>query len=117
MATDAINVTVAMTPTASNAGTDQTLACNVTDTDITGNAVTVGTSLWSQISGPNTATIASPYGQTTNVSNLIPGTYVFQYAISGGNACAPSEEDTVEIVVSSDTPVPTDAGPDSSHMF
>ncbi|WP_422349955.1 PKD domain-containing protein [Flagellimonas sp.] len=115
--TSAINVNVALTPTAANAGTDQTLACNVTDTDITGNAATVGNSLWSQISGPNTATIASPYAQTTNVSNLVSGTYVFQYAISGGNACAPSEENTVQIVVSSDTAVPTDAGLDQSICF
>lgn len=117
VATDAINVTVALTPTAANAGTDQTLACNVTSTDITGNAVVVGSSLWSQVSGPNAATIATPYGQTTNISNLIPGTYVFQYAISGGNACSPSEEDTVEIVVSSDAAVATTAGPDQTVCY
>ncbi|WP_420321297.1 gliding motility-associated C-terminal domain-containing protein [Flagellimonas sp.] len=117
VATDAINVTVALTPTASNAGTNQTLACNVTSTDITGNVVTVGSSLWSQISGPNTATIVSPYATTTNISNLIPGTYIFQYGISGGSACAPSMEDTVEVVVSSDTPVPTDAGLDQNICF
>ena len=117
VATDAINVTVALNPTAANAGTDQTLACNVVATDITGNVVSVGNSLWSQISGPNSATIATPYARTTNVSGLIPGTYVFQYAISGGNACAPSQEDTVEIVVSSDTPVATDAGLDQTICY
>ncbi len=117
VATDAINVTVALTPTASNAGTDQTLACNVSDTDITGNIVVVGNSLWSQISGPNTATIASPYSRTTNVSNLIPGTYSFQYGISGGSACSPSAEDIVEIVVSSDVAVATAAGVDQTICF
>ncbi len=117
VATDAINVTVALTPTASNAGTDQNLACNVTSTDITGNIITIGSSLWSQISGPNTATIASPYTRTTNVSNLIPGTYIFQYGISGGSACAPAMEDTVEVIVSSDAPVVTDAGLDQTICF
>nr|WP_299487515.1 gliding motility-associated C-terminal domain-containing protein [uncultured Allomuricauda sp.] len=117
VAMDAINVTVALTPTAANAGTDQNLACNVTSTDITGNTITIGSSLWSQISGPNTATIASPYARTTNVSNLIPGTYVFQYGISGGSSCAPAMEDTVEIVVSSDAPVATDAGVDQTICF
>lgn len=117
VATDAINVTVALTPTASNAGTDQTLNCDTTSTDITGNVATVGNSLWSQISGPNTATIASPYTQTTNISNLIPGIYVFQYGISGGSACAPAEEDTVEIIVSSAAAVATDAGPDQTICF
>ncbi|PWL39515.1 hypothetical protein DKG77_01375 [Flagellimonas aquimarina] len=117
VATDAINVTIALAPTASNAGTDQTLACNITDTDITGNVVTIGNSLWSQISGPNSATIGSPYARTTNVSNLIAGTYVFQYGISGGNACAPSAEDTVEITVSSNVAVATAAGTDQTICF
>ncbi|SNY95439.1 gliding motility-associated C-terminal domain-containing protein [Flagellimonas pacifica] len=117
VATDAINVTVALTPTAANAGTNQNLACNVSSTDITGNTITVGSSLWSQISGPNTAIIATPYARTTNVSGLMPGTYVFQYGISGGSACAPAMEDTVEIVVSSDAPVATDAGLDQTICF
>lgn len=116
VATDAINVTISQAPTAANAGTDQTLACNVTNTDITGNPDVDG-SLWSQLSGPNAATIASPYAQTTNISNLVPGTYVFQYAISGGNACAPAAEDIVEIVVSSDAAIATSAGPDQSICF
>lgn len=117
VATDAINVTVALTPTASNAGTNQTLACNITDTDITGNVVAIGNSLWSQISGPNTAAIGSPYARTTNVSNLIAGTYVFQYGISGGNACSPAAEDTVEIVVSSNVAIATAAGTDQTICF
>lgn len=117
VATDAINVTVALTPTSSNAGTDQTLFCNITSTDITGNVVAIGNSLWSQISGPNTATIGSPYARTTNVSNLIAGTYVFQYGISGGNACSPSAEDTVEVIVSSNVAVATTAGTDQTICF
>ncbi|TAI47214.1 PKD domain-containing protein [Flagellimonas allohymeniacidonis] len=117
VATDAINVTVSLTPTAANAGTNQTLACNVTSTDITGNAVSIGSSLWSQISGPNQATVADPYAQTTNISNLVPGTYIFQYAIAGGNACAPAAEATVEIAVSSNAPIATNAGTDQTICF
>lgn len=117
VATDAINVTVSMTPTAANAGTDVPLSCNDTDTSLAGNPVTVGSSLWSQISGPNTASIDNPYAQNIMVSGLIPGTYVFQYAISGGNACSPSAEDNVSISVASSTTVPTDAGLDQAICY
>ena len=34
--------------------------------------------IWSQISGPNTATIVTPSTLTTAVDNYIPGTYVFR---------------------------------------
>jgi len=110
--TDAINITISLTPTSANAGTGQTLACNVTSTSLAGNAVSTGNSLWSQLSGPNTATVASPFGQTTAVSGLIPGEYIFQYAVTGGNACSPSAESTVSVTVSSDAAITTDAGPD-----
>ncbi|MDT0539394.1 PKD domain-containing protein [Croceitalea sp. P059] len=112
VATDAINVNISLTPTGANAGTGQTLACNVTSTSIAGNGVSIGNSLWSQLSGPNAATIGSPYAQTTAVTGLISGEYIFQYAINGGNACSPSAESTVSVVVSSDAPITTDAGPD-----
>ncbi|WP_422858711.1 PKD domain-containing protein [Flagellimonas sp. S174] len=117
VATDAINVTISLNPTAANAGTNQTLFCDITTTDITGNAVTTGSSLWSQVSGPNQATVADPFAQTTNISNLIPGTYVFQYAVTGGNSCAPAAEATVEIAVSSNTPIAANAGLDQTICF
>ena len=111
-ATDAINVTISLTPTSANAGTGQVLACNVTTTSLTGNTVTTGSSLWSQLSGPNTATIDSPFDQTTGISGLVPGVYEFQYGISGGNVCDPAAEATVTVEVSSDAPIVVDAGPD-----
>lgn len=39
---------------------------------------TLSTSLWTQISGPNTATITAPGSLSTTVTGLITGTYVFQ---------------------------------------
>nr|WP_297918375.1 gliding motility-associated C-terminal domain-containing protein [uncultured Allomuricauda sp.] len=116
-ATDAINVTISLNPTSANAGTDQTLFCNITTTSITGNVVGTGSSLWSQISGPSVATIVTPFERTTTVNDLVPGIYVFQYAISGGNSCAPSEESTVEINVSSNAPAVTSAGSAQTICF
>ncbi|MEM6892933.1 MAG: gliding motility-associated C-terminal domain-containing protein [Bacteroidota bacterium] len=116
-ATDAVNVTISLNPTSANAGTDLILSCNTTTADITGNAIGVGTSLWSQVSGPSTATVVSPFERTTTVQDLVPGIYVFQYAISGGNACSPSAESTVEINVSTDAPVVTSAGSAQTICF
>jgi hypothetical protein len=36
---------------------------------------------WSQVSGPNTATIATPNAATTTVSGLVAGVYVFRFTI------------------------------------
>jgi len=35
--------------------------------------------LWSEVSGPNVPTIASPSSMSTLVTGLVPGTYVFQF--------------------------------------
>ena len=117
VATDVINVNISLVPTAANAGTGQVLACNVSSTALAGNAFTTGKSLWSQLSGPNTATISDPFARITNVTGLVPGIYEFQYAISGGNACSPSAESTVTVEVSSDAPITTSAGPDQTVCF
>ena len=116
-ATDAINVTIALLPTPANAGTGQNLACNITSTSLTGNVISVGSSLWTQINGPNTATIADPFARTTGVSNLVPGVYTFRYVISGGSSECPQEESDVQVVVSSSNAVTTDAGPDQTVCF
>ena len=52
--------------------------------------------MWSFVSGPNTPTIADPNSNTTGVSGLIEGTYVFRWSVSG--PCA-NGEDTVTITV------------------
>ncbi|WP_350288344.1 gliding motility-associated C-terminal domain-containing protein [uncultured Croceitalea sp.] len=116
VATDIVNVTIALTPSNSNAGTDQQLLCNVTSTTITGNEPPTGSSLWSQLSGPSIATISSPYSRSTDIQDLIPGAYVFQYLITGGNVCSPAASDTMMVLVSSDTPVSTDAGPNQNLL-
>ncbi|GMN08355.1 hypothetical protein MTsPCn5_37440 [Croceitalea sp. MTPC5] len=116
-ATDEIQVTVALVPTAANAGTDQTLACDVTSTALAGNTPSVGSGIWSQVEGPSTATIDDPFATNINVSNMLPGTYRFRYTISGGAPCSPPAEDDVLVFVSSSSGIPTDAGPDQTVCF
>ncbi|WP_333862061.1 PKD domain-containing protein, partial [Chitinophaga sp.] len=104
---DEMSVTVFDGTTAANAGPDQTV-CNVTQASLAGNAPLNGTGTWSQVSGPNTAAIASPNNAATNVSGLTAGTYVFRWTISNG-VCIPSTDD-VQIVVAPE-PTPADPGP------
>ncbi|MGX5820732.1 T9SS type B sorting domain-containing protein [Chitinophaga lutea] len=95
-------------PTASNAGPAQTL-CNVTSATLAGNTPTEGTGTWSQASGPNTAAIQNVNDPNTQISGLVPGTYVFRWTIGNG-VCTPSSS-TVNVTV---TPAVTtaQAGPD-----
>ncbi|MBS1933765.1 MAG: DUF4832 domain-containing protein, partial [Bacteroidetes bacterium] len=57
-----------------------TSSVNLTGT-ITDLLSTVSTNTWTQVSGPNTATISSPSALTTTASGLIAGTYVFQLKV------------------------------------
>ncbi|MFL1896293.1 PKD domain-containing protein, partial [Aquimarina sp. 2-A2] len=115
-ATDDVRVTISLPPTGANAGTSQNLTCGATTGSLAGNVVTVGTSTWSQISGPNNATIADIYASTTGVSNLIPGLYTFRYSISGGGACPVETADT-QIFVSSAVNGPSNAGTNQNICF
>lgn len=109
--TQDITVIVSRTPTASNAGTDQLLACNVTATALAGNIPAVGSGSWSQVSGPTTAALADPTQYNTGVSGLVPGAYDFKWIINAGNGCTPSE-DIVTVRVANAAPTAANAGAD-----
>ncbi len=115
-ATASVNVHISSIPTPANAGTGQNLPCNLTQTSLTGNVISSGTSLWSQISGPSTANITDPYARTTQISDLESGTYTFRYSVSGGQQCTPAQSD-VQIIVSSSAIVDSDAGTDQTICF
>jgi gliding motility-associated-like protein len=100
---DQVQIDVFDLPTASNAGSDQNL-CNTTSATMAGNTATTGTGTWSQFSGPNSATITTPSLETTTITNVVPGTYVFVWTISNG-VCSPST-DSVNVIID---PLPTTA--------
>ncbi len=93
-------------PTTSNAGADQEL-CDTDNTALAANTPTVGTGLWTIVSG--TATFADATNPTTTVTGLSTGANVLRWTISNGS-CAPSE-DQVTITVS-ELPTPSNAGAD-----
>ncbi len=105
---DSMQVIVADPPTTSSAGADQTL-CNSAAATMGANTAGTGTGAWTQISGPNTATITSPAFESTSVTGLIAGTYLFEWTITSG-ACTPSS-DTIQITID-DLPTASNAGAD-----
>ncbi|RKN10771.1 DUF11 domain-containing protein [Aquimarina sp. BL5] len=116
-ATDLVTISVSLIPTTANAGSDQTFICGQTGGNLAGNAITTGQSIWSQISGPNTATIADIYAQTTGISNLIPGEYVFRYSVSAGPDCTPPSFSDTTVFVSPLDNNPVEAGADQTVCF
>lgn len=66
---------------------------------------------WTQISGPNTATIGSPNSATTTVSNLVAGVYLFRFTITDNFGFSGSSDKKVTVNRYSQVPV-ADAGGD-----
>ncbi|HCL05890.1 MAG TPA: hypothetical protein DHW64_07985, partial [Chitinophagaceae bacterium] len=92
-----VEISVVAPVTVANAGTD-VLVCNAaTSAILHGNTPVVGTGMWKQISGPNTAVLADPSNPNTLISGLVTGPYRFAWEISNG-ICV-SSSDTVAVNV------------------
>jgi hypothetical protein len=108
-ATDDVKVTISATPSGSNAGTDQVLACGVTSTTLAGNTPSVGKGKWSQVSGPSVAVFSNGTSNTSSVSNLLTGDYTFRWTIDNGPNCPKTFDD---VLVTVRVPPIADAGAD-----
>ncbi len=97
-------------PSVADAGPDQNL-CGAIFTTITATTPVVGTGVWAQVSGPDTANIIDPNQPSTIVLGLIPGTYVFSWTVSNGPYCDPSI-DYVEVTITA--PTTAFAGPNAT---
>lgn len=102
LASTVVQVTVSALPTTANAGTTQTLCTNTTI--LAGNNPTVGTGLWTVISG--TATITTTTLYNTAVTNLGSGANVLRWTISNG-ACTSS---TSDVTITNNKPTTPTAG-------
>lgn len=104
-----------------SAGDNQTLShCYSTTQSSTLNGSFAGCSdygqqgTWTVISGPNVPNITNPNSNSTNISNLIEGTYRLRWTVTG--ACA-SGFDEVDIIVPAPTADITDANAGSNQTF
>ena len=107
---DSVQITNYKLPTVAVAGTDQAL-CNANLTNLAGNTPTTGSGLWTQLGGPNTATLVSPSNPTSSITGLVTGVYFFQWTISYGTCT--STMDNVRITIY-DLPTTPNAGPDQN---
>lgn len=87
-----------------NAGADQEITLPVNTFQLTGSVQGEATSsVWSQISGPNTAGIASPADLVTNANNLIEGVYVFRLSVTNPGG---TSDDTITVTVKPEPVLP-----------
>ncbi|MEO5943129.1 MAG: T9SS type A sorting domain-containing protein [Ferruginibacter sp.] len=91
-------------PPVVNAGPDQTVTLPTSTTALNGSATdadgTVSFYKWSQVAGPNTATINNNANPFTNVSGLIQGIYTF--VLKATDNLGGSAVDSVNVVVNPD---------------
>ena len=90
---DDVNITFNRIPTTSNAGADQTSAatCGLTSVTLAANTPTIGTGVWSVVSGTGGSFVTSSNPAT--IFNGTTGTaYVLRWTISNA-PCTPSADD------------------------
>ena len=88
-----IFVDPAVTP--ANAGADESI-CDVNNYKLDGNLPTVGTGVWTLISGQTGIAFGSATDEKTTITGLVAGqAYTFRWTISSPGACAASTDDVV----------------------
>ncbi|MFZ1784356.1 MAG: T9SS type A sorting domain-containing protein [Ferruginibacter sp.] len=96
-----IKITTSQTPSLVNAGSDIVLPCNTLSANPIGSGTGTGSFTWTQVSGPNTATLAGVNTASLNMSSLIQGVYKMRLSIAGGKACASKTDDMLVTVTQS----------------
>ncbi len=112
-----------------SAGPDKGITLPVSTVSLVGTATdsdgTIASKIWTQSSGPTTATIVSPTALTTSINGLAQGTYVFSLSATDNSGLPASDLVTVQ-VLPAPTPIPPNANaggdksitePTSSVMF
>jgi hypothetical protein len=91
-----------------NAGGDVAITLPTNNVKLTGSGSetngTIVSYVWKELSGPSTATIATPALATTVVSNLVQGVYTFVLTVTDNSGVTAS--DVVTVTVNSATPPP-----------
>lgn len=95
-------------PPVVSAGIDLSIKLPTSSLTLTGTAVdsggSIASTLWSQVSGPSTAIIATPTSLSTLMSGLVEGLYVFRFSATDNLGATSS--DTVQVTVEPADPNP-----------
>src|SRR4030042_3628453 len=110
--TDDVTVTFSQNPTVASAGSDQTGSemCGLTSTTLAGNTPTIGTGLWSIVSGSG-GSIATTSSPTSSFSGTAGTTYVLRWTISNSPCTASTDDVTITF---SRNPTVSNAGSDQT---
>lgn len=105
--TDTVTITVSAAPStttiAANAGADKTVTLPARSVALDGSKSTASSGstiksyAWSVASGPINSTFSSAASSTPTVSNLVPGTYVFQLKITDNAGKTATDNVTVKV--------------------
>ena len=106
--TDDVVLTCNANPTTANAGPDQTLCA--TSATLAANAPTVGTGVWSIISGTG-GTVTTPSSPTSGFTGVAGTPYTLRWTISN-SPCTASTDDVVITLTAN--PTAANAGPDQT---
>lgn len=121
-ATDVVQITVnpapPLLPPVADAGIGQTVQLPANTATLTGSATdadgTITGYAWAQVSGPNSATGVPSVTATTNISNLIQGTYYFQLTATDNDGLTDKDTTQVDVVpIPPNTPPVANAGGDA----
>lgn len=116
-----ITVVAQNQPPIVDAGPDLILTLPSNDTTVIGHATdpegVIDHVLWTQISGPNTATIGTPSDSTTTIGGLIEGTYIFQYAVTDSGNVTGTDVMQITVLPVPNVPPVADAGKDQQIVL
>jgi ribosomal protein L14 len=88
-------------PPTVTAGSNINLTLPLNSTTLMGSANdpdgTITAIAWSQVSGPSNATVSTPTNDTTTVSGLVAGTYIFKLSITDNSGAISSASATVTV--------------------
>lgn len=106
-------------PPVANAGAGQTITLPTNSVTVDGSASkdpdgTITAYAWSQISGPSTATIASPATVSTGISGLKQGVYVFALKVTDNGGATASDTLTITVNAAANLPPIANAGSSKS---
>uniref|UniRef100_UPI000830CBCE DUF11 domain-containing protein n=1 Tax=Pseudotamlana agarivorans TaxID=481183 RepID=UPI000830CBCE len=112
---DSMEVLIYSDPGITDAGPDQTLP-EFSNVVLAAIAPTVGTGVWSQVSGPSSASFIDLNDPNTAVSGTTVGTYVFEWTISNGTCTPVSDQVIINILANSDLELTKTASPSSVNV-
>ncbi|CAL1518097.1 PKD domain-containing protein [Chitinophaga sp. MM2321] len=89
-------------PPVANAGTNQTVTLPISSVTLDGSSSsdpdgTIATYAWKKISGPGAGTISSPATNTTIVTGLVTGVYIFELTVTDNKGATNAARTTVTV--------------------